>query len=107
MIAMMRNRWRLLAGGALTALLIAAGLARARRLGAGRVIGLEEMEKSQTEQRVAKASREQAEMEAQATLASARLRQAQVETARQRLVDTRVLAPAPSPGRLPPGCSPG
>src|SRR5947209_19956675 len=82
-------------------------LGRARRLGAGRVIGLEEMEKIQTEQRVAKASREQAEMEAQATLASARLRQAQVETARQRLVDTRVLAPAPSPGRLPPGCSPG
>jgi multidrug efflux pump subunit AcrA (membrane-fusion protein) len=80
---------------------------RARRLGAGRVIGAEEMEKLQTEQRVAKASREQAEMEAQATLASARLRQAQVETARQRLVDTRVLAPAPSPGRLPPGCSPG
>ncbi len=31
---------------------------RARRLGAGRVIGIEEMEKVQTEQRVAKASRE-------------------------------------------------
>jgi multidrug efflux pump subunit AcrA (membrane-fusion protein) len=82
-------------------------LARARRLGVGRVIGTEEMEKTKTEDRVARATREQAEMEAQATLASARLRQAQVETARQRLTDTRVLAPAPSPSRLPPGCSPG
>jgi multidrug efflux pump subunit AcrA (membrane-fusion protein) len=75
---------------------------RARRLG-GKVISAEEMEKAQTEYRVARANREQAELEAQATLASARLKQAQLDTARQKLSDTRLCVPAPSAARLPPG----
>lgn len=76
---------------------------RARRMSVGRVIGNEELEKAQTEARVALSNREQAELEAYAILATARLRQAQVDTAKQRLQDCKVIAPLPSPSRLPPG----
>ena len=78
---------------------------RARRLGVGRVIGAEELEKAQAEAGATRAAREHAELEARAVLATARLRQAQLETATQRLADARVRAPCPSPARLPPGCS--
>jgi len=78
---------------------------RARRLGVGRVIGAEEMEKAQAEAGATRAGREHAELEARAVLATARLRQAQLETATQKLADARVRAPCPSPARLPPGCS--
>jgi multidrug efflux pump subunit AcrA (membrane-fusion protein) len=76
---------------------------RARRL--GRSISTEEMEKAQTESSVALAAREHAELEARAILATAKLKQAQLETAKQKLIDTRVRAPLLSPGRLPAGVS--
>lgn len=76
-------------------------LDRARRL--GRVIATEELERAQTEARIAQAGRQQAEMEALATLAAARFKQAQLETARQKQTDARVLAPTLSAERLPPG----
>lgn len=78
---------------------------RARRLNTGRVIAAEEWEKSQTESRVAGSNREQAELEARALLASARLKAAQVDSAEQRLRDCRVVVPCPSPSRMPDGCS--
>jgi len=78
-------------------------LERSRRLGLSRVIAAEDMEKAQTEAKVAQASREQAEIEARATLAAARYRQVQLQMARQRLADTRVIVPCPSASRLPPG----
>lgn len=77
---------------------------RAKRLGIGRVIGAEEWERAQTEARVASSNREQAELEARAILASARLRQAQVESARQKVRDCCVCVPCPSAARMPPGC---
>jgi multidrug efflux pump subunit AcrA (membrane-fusion protein) len=77
---------------------------RARRLTSGRVIGAEEWEKTQTESRVALSNREHAELEALATLATARLRAAQVDTAEQRVRDCRVVVPCPSPARMPACC---
>jgi RND family efflux transporter MFP subunit len=81
-------------------------LDRARRLNTNRVIGAEEMEKIQTESRVSSANRVQAELEARTALAMARLKHAQVESARQKIVDAKVVAPALSPGRLPDGIDP-
>ncbi len=80
-------------------------LDRARRLGAARVLATEEVEKLQTEYRVAHANREAAELEAHTTLAAARQKLAQLDTARQKLADARLCAPCPSPGRLPAGVS--
>jgi multidrug efflux pump subunit AcrA (membrane-fusion protein) len=77
---------------------------RARRLSSGRVIGAEEWEKTQTESRVAASNREQAELEARAILASARLRAAQVDSAEQKVRDCRVVVPCPSPTRMPTYC---
>ena len=77
---------------------------RARKLGAGRGIGLEELEKSQADYRVASANRQQAELDAQATLASARQKKAMLDIALQRLADAHLVAPALTPARLPPGC---
>lgn len=76
---------------------------RSRRLGSNRVISAEDMQKTQTEAAVASSSRENAELEARATLASARLKLAQLDTAKQRLADTCIRVPCPSPARLPPG----
>lgn len=78
---------------------------RARRLGGTRAISTEDMERSQMESRVASAGWQQAELEARAILATAKLKQAQLEMAKQRLVDTVVRAPSLSAGRLPPGMS--
>jgi multidrug efflux pump subunit AcrA (membrane-fusion protein) len=78
-------------------------LERARRLNSNRVISAEELEKAQTESRVATANRIQAELDARAALAAARLKHAQLESARQKIADAKVCAPALSPGRLPQG----
>jgi multidrug efflux pump subunit AcrA (membrane-fusion protein) len=80
-------------------------LDRARRLGSGRIISPEELERVQTEYRVARAGREHAELESHTYLAAARQKFAQLETARQKLLDTCVRVPCPSPGRMPPGLS--
>lgn len=77
-------------------------LDRSRRMGT-RVVAIEEMDRAQMDYRVAQSNREQAELDAVTTLAAARSRQAQVDTARQKLRDARVLAPFPSQHRLPPG----
>src|SRR5262249_10229140 len=74
---------------------------RARRM--ARAISTEEMERSHTESNVAVAAREHAELEARAILATAKLKQAQLDTAKQKLADTHVRAPLLSAGRLPPG----
>ena len=55
----------------------------------------EEREQADTENRVANANYRQAILDAQTTLASAQLRQAQLNTAKQRLADTKVRIPEP------------
>lgn len=56
----------------------------------------DELDKAKTEFTVAQAEFRQAELEARATLVSARHRQAMLQTARQRLRDTKIYAPAPT-----------
>ncbi len=60
----------------------------------------EEMEQMETEAKIAEANHQQSVIEAEATLASVRQRQAGLATALQKLEDTRVLAPLPSAERL-------
>lgn len=55
----------------------------------------EEREQAETDNRVAQANYRQALLEAQTSLASAQLRQAQLNTALQRLADTKVVVPDP------------
>lgn len=81
-------------------------LERARRLGGGRGIGVEELERAQTEYRVAQSNHRQAELDALASLAAARQRKAVLDTALQKQTDTLLTAPAITPERLPPGCPP-
>lgn len=72
-----------------------------RRLKAsGSGVSREEMEQGETDRRVADANHRQAEFDAQSTLAAVRHRQALLETARQRLQDTKLVTPAPSKERL-------
>src|SRR5262249_4775636 len=78
---------------------------RARKLRVGGATAVEEMEKVDTELGVARASKEMALLDARATLANARLRQAALATARQKLLETRVRAPQVSTKRLPGGKS--
>jgi multidrug efflux pump subunit AcrA (membrane-fusion protein) len=78
---------------------------RARKLGAARGIGMEELEKAQTDYRVASANRQQAELDALATLAAARQKKVQLDIALQRLADAVLVAPALTPQRVPPGRS--
>jgi multidrug efflux pump subunit AcrA (membrane-fusion protein) len=78
-------------------------LDRARRM--VKITSVEEMEKVQMDYRVAQSMREHAELEAYAHLAGARLKQAQLDTARQRLSDTIIRVPTPSAKRLPTGMS--
>jgi RND family efflux transporter MFP subunit len=59
------------------------------------------LERTETDYRVAQANTRQAILEAEQTLASIRLKQAMLETARQRLSDTRVIVPQPSPATAP------
>jgi RND family efflux transporter MFP subunit len=56
----------------------------------------DELDKAKTEFTVAQAEFRQAELEARATLVSARHKQAMLLTARQRLKDTKIYAPAPT-----------
>jgi RND family efflux transporter MFP subunit len=74
---------------------------RARKLRLGGAAAMEEMDKLETELGVARASKEMAILDARATLATARLRQAALATARQRLIETKVRAPQVSAKRLP------
>jgi multidrug efflux pump subunit AcrA (membrane-fusion protein) len=70
-------------------------LRRAQPLQQSRTLTQEDYEQIETDYRVARAARQQAEMDALATLATARLKQAVLATATQRLADTRVAAPPP------------
>jgi RND family efflux transporter MFP subunit len=80
-------------------------LDRARRL--GRAISAEDQQKAETAYRVAVANDEQAQMDARASVAAARHKHAQVQIARQKLAEARVITPCPSAWRLPPGVSAG
>src|SRR5262245_37192391 len=68
---------------------------RARRLSGTRAVSIEDLQNAETDLEVAQANYRQAVLEAEATLAAARHRQAALETAEQRLKDTRVVAPTP------------
>jgi RND family efflux transporter MFP subunit len=69
----------------------AARVERVRRLGG--VVAAEERDLLEKDHSVARAEYKQALLDAQTALASARYRQAALETALQKLADTRVLAP--------------
>lgn len=71
-------------------------LDRARALRNRQAFSPEELEQLETDYRVSQATHRQTVMEMQATLASARHRQAVLATAEQRLRDTQVLVPTPS-----------
>jgi multidrug efflux pump subunit AcrA (membrane-fusion protein) len=73
------------------------------RLGSGGASSAEEREQMNTEFEVAKANHRSAVLEAEATLATARQRQAMLETAEQKLRDTRVVVPRPSDRLTPDG----
>lgn len=66
---------------------------RLNRLGGGLVTSPEEREQADTDHKVAKANYQQAVLEAMTTLASAEHKKAILDTARQRLADTKVTAP--------------
>ncbi len=68
--------------------------ARTERLREQNVATQEEWEQTQTDYEVAEANLRQANLEARATLATARHRQAVLAMAEQRLADTRIAAPA-------------
>lgn len=60
----------------------------------------EELEQMETEAKITQANHQQAVIEAEATLASVRQRQAALATATQKLEETRVVVPQPSAERL-------
>lgn len=69
---------------------------RLKRMQAGgRAVTDEELQQATTDVEVAKSNRQQAILEVTATVAAARQRQAVLETAEQRLKDTKLFAPAP------------
>ena len=69
---------------------------RLKRMQAGgRAVTDEELQQAMTDSEVARSNRQQAILEVTATLAAARQRQAALESAEQRLKDTKMLAPAP------------
>ena len=57
----------------------------------------EELQQADTDVDVARANIRQAELEAKASLATVRSRQAMLKTAQQRLADTKIVVPAPNP----------
>src|SRR5262245_671870 len=73
--------------------------ARSMRLKSGprTAITEEEIQQADTEVEVARANVRQAELEARATLAAVRHREAALKTAQQRLADTKIVAPLPNP----------
>jgi multidrug efflux pump subunit AcrA (membrane-fusion protein) len=76
--------------------------ARAARLRAGGVaVTVEDRQQAETDAVAARASLRQAELEAKATLAAVRHRQASLATAKQRLADTKIVVPAPNPPAEP------
>jgi RND family efflux transporter MFP subunit len=75
---------------------------RIYKLGGG-ASSAEEREQLNTEFEVARANHASAVLDAQATLASARQKQAMLETAEQKLRDTRVMVPRPSDKHAPDG----
>lgn len=75
-------------------------LRRATSLYASKVLSQEEMDRAQRDYEVARASRDQAILEAQASLAAARFRHATLQTARQKLQETKVRAPILSPEQV-------
>lgn len=80
-------------------------LTRLQRLRGTGASAQDELDQAQTDYNVAQATHKQMMMEAQATLATARHKQALLETARQRLSETRVLVPDPTPQRVRPDSS--
>jgi multidrug efflux pump subunit AcrA (membrane-fusion protein) len=77
-----------------------AKLERARRLGS--TMSAEERDQAETDFRVAAANHEQAVLEAETALATVRQRQSVLDTARQKLRETRIVAPDLSAARRPP-----
>ncbi len=75
-----------------------AGLKVERMRRAGASTRAEEIDQAEADLKVAKATYQQTVLEAQTALASARHRHALLETARQRLADTKVAVPTPSGG---------
>jgi membrane fusion protein, multidrug efflux system len=76
--------------------------ARAARLRAGGVaVTVEDKQQAETDAVAARASLRQAELEAKATLAAVRHRQASLATAKQRLADTKIVVPTPNPPAEP------
>lgn len=74
---------------------------RAARLGRGSATSEEDREAADKDYAVAQADYKQMLLEASATLAAARMRAAALDSALQRLKDTRIVAPAPSlPGSV-------
>jgi multidrug efflux pump subunit AcrA (membrane-fusion protein) len=71
-------------------------LARLQTLAPKNAVARDELEQAETDYRVAQANTRQAVMDAEQTLAAIRYKQAMLETARQRLQDTRVVVPQPS-----------
>jgi multidrug efflux pump subunit AcrA (membrane-fusion protein) len=71
-------------------------LARLQSLSPRNAVARDELEQAETDYRVAQANTRQAVLEAEQTLAAIRHKQAMLETARQRLQDTRVVVPQPS-----------
>ncbi len=69
---------------------------RMRRLAGTRSASPEDVQQAETDLEVAQANHRQMILEAEATLAAARHRQAALETAEQRLKDTLIVAPTPS-----------
>jgi RND family efflux transporter MFP subunit len=81
--------------------------ARSTRLRSGprTAVTEEEIQQADTDVEVARANVRQAELEARATLAAVRHREATLKTAQQRLTDTRIVAPTPNP-TVDPGVPP-
>jgi RND family efflux transporter MFP subunit len=69
----------------------------------GNISSVEERDQLNTDYEVARANHRSAVLDAEATLASARQRQAMLETAEQKLRDTRVVVPRPSDRLAPDG----
>jgi multidrug efflux pump subunit AcrA (membrane-fusion protein) len=73
--------------------------AKAARLRASprSAVSEEELQQADTDVEVARANIRQAELEARATVAAVRHRQAALKTAQQRLADTKIVVPPPNP----------
>ncbi len=69
---------------------------RLRRLQTTRAAAVEDLEQAETDLAVANSNHAQMLLEAQATLAAAKHRQAMLESAQQRLKDTKIIVPSPS-----------